>query len=189
MQTTSIPQDVEIVFRPSLHRFLWLLATALGVGAAGLFQALAADAPWGWVLALVALVMGSILAARFAGHAIILGADELIIRTGAFRIHETSVPVWQVRLEVRRSLLGVWGDYGTVLVHADEMTAVVPHLGQLRAFRQLLAVRRRLLLEQYAAWRGVPLPYVVHAPERPVLNDREVVSMEKMRTIQCQRMM
>lgn len=146
MHTTPHPQDIEIVFRPSLHRFLALLAVTLGAGGGGLFQALTTGVVWGWVLALAALVAGTALASRFAGHAVILCGDELTVRMGVFRMREVSLPLWLVRLEVRRSLFGVWGDYGTVVIRGGESILVIPHLGQVRALRQLLATRRRQLL-------------------------------------------
>jgi hypothetical protein len=169
VHTTPHPQDIEIIFRPSLHRFLCLLAAVLGAGGAGLFQALAVGALWGWALALAALAAGTTLAARFAGRAVILCGDELIVCTGALRVREVSLPLWLVRLEVRRSLFGVWGDYGTVLLHAGETTLVVPHLGQLHALRHLLATRRRLLLQHAAPLRALPQVWAAEHATLPMI--------------------
>ncbi len=151
----------QVVFRPSLHRFLGVLALTLGAGAARLLQALSAGANWGWILTLGSLLTSVALAARFTGHAVILCGDELIVRTGTLWMREVCLPLVQVQFEVRRSVLGVWGDYGTLLLHAGDQVIAVPHIAQLRALRRLVMTRRLFVLQLH---RSVLLPSV-WAPE------------------------
>ncbi len=137
----------QVVFHPSLHRFLGVLALTLGAGTAGLLQALSAGVSWGWALALGSLLTSVALTARFTGHAVILCGDELIVRTGMLWMHEVCLPLLQVRIAVRRSVLGVWGDYGTLLLHVGDQVIAVPHIAQLRALRRLVTTRRLFLLQ------------------------------------------
>jgi len=134
----------DITFRPHRLGFFLSLAVILGVGLACLTLGFTRHPAWFAGVPCVAYLGGARVSRYTIGTLALRGCDLVLFR-GTFVAREVTCPVWEVKIEIRQSLIGRMFDTGTVIVYVGE-EPVRCRVAQLRAFRRLLAERKLQLL-------------------------------------------
>jgi hypothetical protein len=100
-------------------------------------------------MALAVLALGL----QYRAQAVIIRGGDLVMRTGMVWTREHIVPNWDVRPELRQSILGRRFDYATVYQRTDIGTVRLRAVAEAQELRLLIAERRmcspvRLACEQ-----------------------------------------
>jgi hypothetical protein len=142
----------EIAFRPFLPWYLVKNGLLLALGVTCLVIAIRSGHVWWWIGVALAMLAALVLAIHYTAQALIIRGNDLVIRSGLLKTYELSIPLWQVDLETRQSLLGRIFDYGTVLQRTDRSIITLHNIASMRALRFVFAERRQqalaLLLER-----------------------------------------
>jgi len=136
--------DRDITFRPHRLGFFLSLAVILRVGLACLALGFGRHPAWFAGVACVAYLGGALVSRYTAGSLALRGFDLVRFR-GTFVAREVTNPIWEVKTEIRQSLIGRLSDTGTVIVYPGG-ERVCCRIAQLRAFRRLLRERKLQLL-------------------------------------------